>query len=73
MAKMKARMRPELEVKKILNEIIDSAVGSEEEVSKNEDAEVYIHAPKKEEEPKSKIEKDKVLTSSPREQVHHTD
>ena len=66
MAKMKARMRPELEVKK--TEIINSAVGSEEEVSKNDDA-----APKKEEGPKSQNEKDKVLTSSPREQVHHTD
>ena len=71
MAKMKARMRPELEVKK--NEIINSAVGSEEEGSNNDDAEVYIPAPKKEEGPKSQNEKDMVLTSSPREQVHHTD
>ena len=79
---MKQRMTAKLEVRKKMDEIINSAVGgaaginqygSEEEVSKNKDAEVYIPAPKKEEEPKSQNEKDKVLTSSPREQVHHTD
>ena len=74
---MKQRMTAKLEVRKKMDEIINSAVGgaaginqygSEEEVSKNDDA-----APKKEEGPKSQNEKDKVLTSSPREQVHHTD
>ena len=72
MAKMKARMRPELEVKKVLKETINSAVGSEKEVGKNEDAWVCIPAPKKEEEPKSQNKKDTVLTTSPREQVQHT-
>ena len=64
---MKQRMTAKLEVRKKMDEIINSAVGGAE------DAEVYIPAPMKKEEPKSQNEKDKVLTSSPREQVHHTD
>ena len=82
MAKMKARVTAKLEVKKKMDEIINSAVGgaaninqdgSEEEVSKNEEAEVFILAPKKEEEQKSQNKNDKVLTYPPRQQVHHTD
>ena len=56
---MKQRMTAKLEVRKKMDEIINSAVGGA--------------AGRKKEEPKSQNEKDKVLTSSPREQVHHTD
>ena len=78
---MKDRMTAKLEVKKIMDEVINSAVGgyavinqsgSEEEVIKNEESEVFIPAPQKKEEPKSQ-NKDKGLTTFPREQVHHTD
>ena len=79
---MKERMTAKLEVKKKMDEIIDSAVGgaavinhnrSEVEVIKNEEAEAFIPAAKKEEEPKSQNKMDKVSTTSPRKQVHHTD
>ena len=46
-------------------------IGSREDVNKNGEVEVFIPAPKKEEEPKS--EKEKGLTTSPREQVNHKD
>ena len=77
---MKERMTAKLEVKKKMDKIIDSAVGgaavinhnrSEVEVIKNEEAEAFIPAAKKEEEPKSQNKM--VSTTSPREQVHHTD